>query len=132
MSDTVRVLVISADSTVREDTMPRTGGLDYLQTQVANGTGEARGWVQCVDFPCYDMWMHEEGKIIGLPPNNLATAMWRQTYGETDIIVGDVVLTGPPDADGYSTDLPQHTLNATKALSHVVQLLPRTFDCTLN
>jgi len=131
----VRVLVISAaDSSVRVETMPRGEGLtlDYLQGAVATGSGQDRGWVQCVDFPCFDMWMHEDGKVIGLEQNKLATALWHQTYGATDIIVGDVVLTGPPDADGYGTDIPQHTLEATTAISHIVQLMPRVFDYTMD
>ena len=120
-----RVLVISAETdSVRVDTMPRKS-LEYLQ-------GKVGGWVQCVDFPAYDMWMHEEGKIIGLPQNKIATALWRQTYGDTDIIVGDVVLTGPPDHEGYSTDLPQHVLDATASLSYIVQMMPRVFDYTLD
>lgn len=38
------------------------------------------------------MIVNEEGKLKGLPINDLATAMYYINYGETDIIVGDVVL----------------------------------------
>ena len=129
----VRVLIISAaDCSVRVESMSISGGLDHLQRAVATGSGEERGWVQCVEFPCYDMWMHEEGKVIGLQQNKVATALWTQEYGDTDIIVGDVVLTGPADLDGYSTDIPEHIVRSTAAIAQIVRLMPRVFDYTLD
>jgi hypothetical protein len=130
MSDSIEVLVVGADCSVRLGTMPRGGGLDYLQSQVANGTGESRGWVECVAFPRYDLWCHEDGKVIGLPENKVATALLRHTHGGEDYVVGDVVLTGPVDDYGYSTSLPGYIIEAVARISEVVRLMPRTFAVT--
>jgi hypothetical protein len=38
-----------------------------------------------------EIWCNEEGKIIGLPVNHLATKIWIQSYGATDVIVGNIL-----------------------------------------
>jgi len=64
------------------------------------------GLIQAVDLtPSLTMWCNEEGKLIGLPVNPVATAMWTRYFGETDVIVGDVVFTGGCDEDGNTTAL---------------------------
>ena len=65
------------------------------------------GWLQVVPFPDFnvEMWMHEEGKLIGLPVNRTATKLWQKQYGATDVIVGDVVLLGGADDEGYNLGL---------------------------
>jgi Domain of unknown function (DUF3846) len=49
-----------------------------------------------------DMWINDEGKILGLEINPFATALWVHEYGMTDMIMGDVIITGGPDSDGYA------------------------------
>ena len=52
------------------------------------------------------MWCNEEGKLIGLPHNPYAQFMWDKAFGaHTDYIVGDVVLTGGTDSEGYTLGL---------------------------
>lgn len=97
----MRAVVIEAESQeTRVIDVPREGGLSVLQEAVG-------GYVQCVSFPNneFDMWLNEEGKIQGLLTNQAATAIWESEYGATDIMAGNVVITGLPDFDGYSTDL---------------------------
>lgn len=55
------------------------------------------------------VFIHDEGKIIGLPLNRRATmllwasdAKWRGY----DIIVGDALILGPPDEEGETTAVP--------------------------
>jgi hypothetical protein len=50
--------------------------------------------------PSMTMWTNEEGKLDGLPVNHRATALWTYYFGATDIIVGNVILTGGTDTDG--------------------------------
>jgi hypothetical protein len=50
--------------------------------------------------PTMTMWTNEEGKLDGLPVNHRATALWTYYFGATDIIVGNVILTGGTDTDG--------------------------------
>ena len=74
--------------------------LEYLQTAVG-------GWVQAIDIATdMTMWCNEEGKLIGLPHNPYAQFMWDKAFGaHTDYIVGDIVLTGGTDSEGYTLGL---------------------------
>lgn len=79
--------------------------LEYLQKSVD-------GYVQAIDLPAeqldsvfVSMWLNEEGKFSGLGVNQLATQLWNRSYGATDVIVGDVVLTGGTDEDGETLEL---------------------------
>jgi hypothetical protein len=59
------------------------------------------GYLEIIRFsPSITMWTNEEGKLDRLPVNHRATALWTYYYGATDIIVGDVVITGGTDTDG--------------------------------
>jgi Domain of unknown function (DUF3846) len=40
------------------------------------------------------LWCNEEGKLIRLPYNEKATKMWVKHWGQTDVMVGDCVITG--------------------------------------
>ena len=58
------------------------------------------GMVECVQFPNGDvLLLNEEGKLIGLPLNPEATALWRarfdndnQVTGRKDFVVGPAIL----------------------------------------
>ncbi len=58
------------------------------------------GMVECVEFPNGDLLLlNEEGKLIGLPLNPEATALWRATFdndnyvtGRKDFVVGPAIL----------------------------------------
>jgi Domain of unknown function (DUF3846) len=64
------------------------------------------GWIECVSFPSgLTMWVNEEGKLEGLKKNAKATALWQDNFGETDVVVGNVVFTGGADKDGNTIGL---------------------------
>ena len=58
------------------------------------------GMVECVQFPNGDLLLlNEEGKLMGLPLNPEATALWRATFdndnyvtGRKDFVVGPAIL----------------------------------------
>lgn len=61
----------------------------------------------------WNAFCDEEGKLKGLPLNAQATTLltgmgWRRMGG--DFLVGTVVLVGPPNGQGESTDLAPETL----------------------
>lgn len=59
------------------------------------------GWIECVGLDRnLDLWVNEEGKLIGLPFNPLATLLWEKYFGNTDIIMGDAVITAGSDDEG--------------------------------
>lgn len=74
--------------------------LEQLQQRVG-------GWIEAA--PVFDrrltMYCNEEGKILGLPINRLATILLQPDAH--DVIAGDVVLVGGADAEGYDTSLPR-------------------------
>jgi hypothetical protein len=49
------------------------------------------------------LWCNEEGKLIRLPYNEKATKMWVKHWGQTDVMVGDCVITGDFDEESELT-----------------------------
>lgn len=45
--------------------------------------------------PTLYMWFNEDGRDLGLEPNGIATDIYSSVVGDTNVIVGDIVLTGP-------------------------------------
>lgn len=64
------------------------------------------GYIELVPNPHgVTVYCNEEGKIQGLPPNHRATALFGEWLHDWDIIAGNVIVVGPPDEEGYDTDL---------------------------
>lgn len=67
------------------------------------------GYIESVylsgDLEEFSMWCNEEGKLTGLPLNHAATALWEVSYGKTDVMVGNVVITGGADEEGNTIGL---------------------------
>lgn len=97
---------------------PGTESYDTLNTAIG-------GYIQCVPLQVsqVNIWLHEEGKIIGLPHNPRAQLLWEHSYGRTDSIVGPAVFTGGADDEGETVGL-THTellLVASVALQSSVE-----------
>jgi len=79
---------------------------EYNQLRDAVG-----GLIQPVDLkPDLTVWLNEEGKLIGMPVNLIGTHMWERSFGQTDVLVGDVVFTGSSDDEGETLPLPNEWL----------------------
>lgn len=74
--------------------------LEVLQQRVG-------GWIESViaDDPTITMYANEEGRILGLPPNLGVPGL-----------VGDVVIVGAPDKEGYDTTLPEVYRDAVRQM----------------
>jgi hypothetical protein len=87
-------------------------------------SGAVGGWIQSVflrnDFEDFTLWCNEEGKLTGLPFNAFATELWENSYGKTDLIVGDVVLTGGSDDEGETLGLTQEQVDRLAGLTLLV------------
>ncbi len=92
--------------------------------RIANLTGlkawqdEVGGYVQAFSFgdTCSAL-VNENGKIENLPHNIAATLLcagFDVGLAEGDCINGTMVIVGPPDADGNTTDVPDSMLKALK------------------
>lgn len=64
------------------------------------------GYVECVTLnDDLRLWFNEDGKSLGLDFNAHATAIFHTVYGYVDIILGNVVITGTPNAEGHLKSL---------------------------
>ena len=87
--------------------------LDLTEDALSKMQAVVDGWVQCVDMSEHvSLWCNEEGKMVGLPVNQVGTSVWIHQYGETDVIVGNIVLTGGTDDEGELLSLTPEALEA--------------------
>ena len=71
------------------------------------------------DQPRITFYLNDEGKLRGLPPNPLATALWwhyNPSAVHNDFLVGPVVVTGY-DPAGHDTDVPEDVIDTFVALT---------------
>jgi hypothetical protein len=76
---------------------------EYNQLRDAVG-----GLIQPVDLkPDLTLWCNEEGKLInGMEINSIGTHLYEKSYAMTDVIMGNIVLTGGTDDEGETLPLP--------------------------
>lgn len=115
---TKQVLVISFTGTLNTAELPENQELSFLQEQVG-------GYVQVIDLvgelEGVSLWVNEEGKMYGLPINEVATYLWEKSFGKTDVIVGNAVLTGGSDDAGETMPLTDEQVEMiTNALLEMV------------
>ena len=116
-------VVIKADGTLeRLDLSESEQELKSLQNAVG-------GYVQVIELEDdFTMWANEEGKLLNLPVNEIATVIWEVRFGlDTDIICGDVVFTGGMDEDGETLTISEANL---QRLAELVEGLKSTRTIT--
>lgn len=69
------------------------------------------------------MYIHEEGRIVGLEHNLIASRLYwaarRLWPSEEWDVRGPAVLVGPPDEDGNDTSVPEHVIQMLGAVPGV-------------
>ncbi len=116
-------VVIKADGTLeRLDLSESEQELKSLQNAVG-------GYVQVIELEDdFTMWVNEEGKLLNLPVNEIATVIWEVRFGlDTDIICGDVVFTGGMDEDGETLTISEANI---QRLAELVEGLKSTRTIT--
>lgn len=81
------------------------------------------GLIECVtlhDKEGVDMWVNERGKVEGLDQNPIATALWVDMYDLTDVIVGDVIVTGGSDEEGFTLGLTDEQVKVFMAYDRAI------------
>jgi hypothetical protein len=108
MGKSVIIIKATGDTEVKE--------LDKIDYDFLNQT--CGGWIQHISFGNgVAMYCNEEGKIDGLPYNHKATSIWVNTYGDTDLISGDVVIVGDLDDEGEDSGL------TADQISHIEEVI---------
>jgi hypothetical protein len=99
---TKQVVVIKANGEVSAEQVANENEYQFLSETL-------EGWLQAVplddDLAGLTLWVNEEGKMNGLAYNQKATYIWEKSYGFTDVIVGNAVITGGTDFDGETISL---------------------------
>jgi hypothetical protein len=88
-------------------------------------SGTVGGLIQCVSLPSkgLDLWVNEEGKLIGLPQNPIGTALWSDDYGLTDVISGDIIFTGGDDDEGRTLGLTDEQVKTLISYNRTIELV---------
>jgi hypothetical protein len=89
----------SGDFPQEVNLLETTDGFRELQKLVG-------GYVQVIalrgQFAGFELWLNEEGKLMNLPFNTVATLIWEECYGRTDVVVGNAVITKGANARGVT------------------------------
>jgi len=94
-----KALIIKTDGTKLVVTFDEESSYKLLSEAVG-------GYIERVQMKSgIDIWVNEEGKLIGLPQNPIGTALWADSYGTTDIIVGNIIITSGADDEGNTLGL---------------------------
>ena len=62
------------------------------------------------------IWVNEEGKLEGLRLNQLATRVWVASYGYTDVMVGNALITGGADSQGKTKGLTESQMTRIRLM----------------
>lgn len=113
-----KAVVIKTDGTKEVVEFEIGNSYDLLSASVG-------GWIECVSLRTRnaDMWVNEEGKLNGLPQNPHATALWVEEYGTTDIIVGNIIITGGVDNEGETLGLSDEQVSDFMGYSRQIEWL---------
>jgi hypothetical protein len=100
--DEFEVLIIEPGGEHRVEKLGR--GCEPLQRLVG-------GYIEATYVERGDVtfWINEEGKLNGLEPNPVGTALWYQGWPNhriEDILVGTVVISGGADDQGETLSIP--------------------------
>jgi len=95
-------MVLHTDGAIEE--FKTEWSLEFAQSVVG-------GLIEAVDANGMSIYINEEGKILGLPANDLATALWENGWGH-DVLVGDALLVGGLDRHGNDTSLTEKQVQA--------------------
>lgn len=123
----INSIIIPADENqpLRQGELPREGLTERQQL--------VGGLIQGIDLdePFARLYCNEEGKYMGLPPNNRATLLlWMHSprFRYQDFIVGDAFLVGPAKRSADSSVPDEYVQALFEATSFNVELKPPGSD----
>jgi len=97
----MKAVLVKTSGEITAIELPRDGAHTVIHELVG-------GWFDCVND--YEMgvtaYVHDEGLLIDLPTNNIASLLFHR------VLAGDVVLVGIADDEGYDTNVPSDFMTA--------------------
>lgn len=120
-----KVIVITVDGKMKTidslyDNLSESvqGYIEYvcLSTKI----GKRNGIKYDKELPDLHIYLNEEGKILNLPVNPFATALWQKYYKNSDTIVGNIIITGGADEEGETTDTTEEQIKFVKSIIDAV------------
>ena len=124
MNNVYALIVDDAQDDNDPDIRSLTPDLTTLRTLVDGSIEAVYGYRQIdgtvPDQPRITFYLKDEGKLRGLPPNPLATALWwhyNPSAIHNDFLVGPVIVTGY-DPAGHDTDVPEDVIDTFVAIAH--------------
>ena len=112
----MKAVLVKTSGEVTAIDLPREGAHTVINELVG-------GWFDCVND--WEMgvtaYVHDEGLLIDLPTNNMASLLFHR------VLAGDVVLVGIADDEGFDTNVPsdfmtEHFANMALEASHDLEL----------
>jgi len=108
----IRTIIIPPDgpgalATIDADDIGTYQGIvgGYLEAVYADHDADGRPQVM--------LFCNDEGKLAGMTANTVATRLWHAldaAMAGRDSLCGTVIVTGAPDPDGRTTDVPDHVV----------------------
>ena len=117
-----KMLIVRTDNTVE---LANQGGLEALNAAVG-------GYIEGISIHGGFMFCHDEGKLCGAPINAIATALFESRWGKTDVICGNVVITGDADSEGESMSVTYEMIEKVHLLQQGLRSESHLFHCADN
>lgn len=99
---TIRVVIVDPDGTVRD-------------TEIENALGSFQavvgGYIEGVFGNVAVVYVNEEGLLLRLPPNPLATLFANRILGAGVVLHGTALIVGPGDGEGKDTHVRQSVVD---------------------
>jgi hypothetical protein len=116
---TIDVVTIGVDGSLTPETIDN--GCTPLQERVG-------GYIEAVssDDNEVTLWINEEGKIMGLPVNELGTTLWHvlsPRMAGVDVLCGPVVVSGGTDPEGDTLSIPDKLRRVLDGVAAASQML---------
>lgn len=109
-------------------------GTDLSLSELEDGTYKSvsdavGGYIEHITlhgkFEGFSLYVNEEGKLKGLPFNDIATAVWERVFGNyTDVIVGNAVLVSSK-TDDEGNELPLSESEVEKVMELISEAFAR-------
>lgn len=113
----MKAVIIRTDNSVEEI---ETGGKYHDIKDII------KGWIEHISIikegeVVGSMYVNEEGKLLDLPYNRIATSLYLAERWWVDGIVGDALVFGPGDGEGGESDVTEEVIDMIKFYSEGVK-----------